>query len=315
MSCSGYQQPGSCLGRAGPLSEWGPLGMLGSIGDYFWNPSTLFKAIGDWSNWQKYMTESGGVLSGLGPLGPKGPLSEKNYNSMRELAISTNNDFVAQMFAGGVFGVLGPLGPLGPLGVLGPLGPTGAHGYASDSKGRYLHKDEEVRTIKAAGPEGVETTFDLFEKYSGSYAQGLDHDENDCSWMAIGSMWAFIGSDDYKFHSDVEQWVTIVVVPHYQADVWHLTVNVDGKNIESASNLYVNWVQVKVPAGAKIKATVFLAMSMNPMFKEYRIMVIGSQRLQKLLPTPCSGGHQIPLQEREEIYVVSDVKKQPQNSN
>lgn len=274
-----YLAPPSCLGYFGPIGPYGPLGSLGPLGTNTWNPSYWITGSGmDWSDWAKNMSGEGGVLSTKGPLGESGPLS---YHAYYEVCPCINV-FAHHLMNGGLFSVLGPLGPLGALGPLGPLGPLGAHGYPSNSNGDYYANKtgQIVRTFDAPYSKEVTRTFELFEFYTDEdYVKSLPN--NDVSWVVKGDV--TIGSNDtYKFTSAKTQYVTIVLVPMKQLDLFSLTVTTSSsrqtpRRIVAKNNLgYVNWIIVKATPGTTFSATVALELSGHFFVKDYMLYVVGS---------------------------------------
>ena len=91
-------------------------------------------------------------------------------------------------------------------------------------------------------------------------------------------------SHTYKFTSNEDQLVTIVVTPIAELDDFDLYIYDEHGNQLAYSvktNDYVDWVQIKVPAGKKLQAKVRLYSSGHIFFKSYRIFVTGSTSLLK----------------------------------
>jgi hypothetical protein len=98
--------------------------------------------------------------------------------------------------------------------------------------------------------------YDLVEEYQPDYARKLGVD-NDCSWMTHSSLLLLDDTEDYVFSSTDEQYVTILVVPQFQLDDFDLHITIDGAQVISSANpgsSFIDWVQVKVRAGAHISA-------------------------------------------------------------
>lgn len=282
-----YLDDDSCLGFYGPIGPYGPLGILGPVGDNSWNASYWISAYGDWSDWSD---EIEGPLSESGPLGPNGPLSYDAYWT----DLPAINDFSKQLQGGGVWSVLGPVGPLGALGPLGPLGPIGGHGYATDSNGRYVSGGTEMRTVSVPY-NGTTRTYELFEKYSESYAENKS--DNDTSFMAEGYIaWPYWETDSYTFTSNEDQFVTIVLVPEYQLDDFDIVVKDSNGNQIAYSNTfeYIDWIQIEgVAANTELTVEVELAGSWHYASKDYRLIVTGST--QYINSTDITGDHQVPM--------------------
>ncbi|MBZ4416724.1 hypothetical protein [Myxococcus sp. RHSTA-1-4] len=288
-NAASYLSSSSALGYDGPLGPYGPLGMLGPIGDNMWNPSYWISAIGDWSDWSDDMTDLGGPLSEAGPLGPTGPLSATAY----WVDLPAINDFGKQLQAGGVWTVLGPVGPLGALGPLGPLGPVGAHGYATDSDGRYVHNSVEMRTVSVPY-SGSTRVYGLYEKYTESYAKTKT--DNDTSFMVEGYIaYPYDEIDSYPFYSGESQFVTILLTPLYALDDFDLYVSDQTGQVlaYSSSGPFVDYVQVKVPANTLLVAHVQLYSTGHYLTKDYRLYVTGST--QHINTTDITGNHQVPV--------------------
>jgi len=274
VSNPGLLSPGGALGYLGPLGPYGPLGILGPVGDNSWNPSTWISGWLNWASWSKNITGMGGPLTAKGPLGFNGPMTDREfYQTMPCLG-----DFTRQMMPAGLFSVLGPLGALGPLGPLGVLGPIGAHGFKTDTNGQYVDKAGRVqRTIRVPFDNRTSRDYDLFEKYPKAFA--LTQRDADTSFMAHGST-AGSTPDVYTFTSKTAQIVTILVVPIAQLDSFNInvTVTINGKqrNVISKESVYVNWVQLRVPAGTRLTAGVALSFSGHWLSKSYRLIVVGS---------------------------------------
>ncbi len=285
-----YLTAGSALGYLGPIGPYGPLGTLGPLGDNAWNQEAWMHAAGDWSEWSQDLTGLGGPLSEAGPLGPSGPLSQEAY----EQTLPALNDFSKQLQAGGVWTVLGPLGPLGALGALGPLGPVGAHGLEADSGGRYAH-DGEVRRTVDVPYEGAARTWGLFEHYDEETAAELS--DNDTSFLVsghlAGSWWTGFEQDVFRFTSEEEQFVTVLLVPEYQLDDLDLDLLDGDGNLVAASNCatLIDWVQIKVPAGTTLEARIKLYYTGHVLSKRYRLYVTGST--QHFTESDITGPHQV----------------------
>jgi len=281
-----YLSPGSCLGSFGPLGAYGPLGMLGPIGSNAWNVSYWLLPVGDWSDWSRKMTS--GPLSEKGPLGPNGPLSDDAYYG----TMPRINDFANQLKAGGVWGILGPLGPLGALGPLGPLGPVGAHGFETDRAGNYLRKGQVQRTVSV--PYGGSTrTYELFEQYSEERARKME--DNDTSFMVTGELRDQAEAGRFRFASRESQWVSVLVVPEKQLDDFDLELR-DGagrKLAVSQSRALIDFVQIQLPAGARIEADVRLRGTAHWLSHTYRLYVTGSTG--HFRRTDVRGDHQVSL--------------------
>jgi hypothetical protein len=99
-------------------------------------------------------------------------------------------------------------------------------------------------------------TYDLVEEYQPDYARALT--DNDCSWMTHSAGLILISdTEQYAFTSAEEQYVTILVVPQYQLDDFDLQVTIDGAQVITSANpgsSFVDWIQVKVRAGARLVA-------------------------------------------------------------
>lgn len=316
-----YLLPDSCLGYYGPLGPFGPLAALGPLGHNPWNLSNYETEIKDWYGWAKNVVEFTGPMSELGPLSENGPVGPSYY----EGEVFRLNDFAVHTRAFGVWGALGPLGPLGALGPLGPLGPLGFHtDYSRDrATGQFKndHTGKIVRSKKVPyfdGHHRVMRDYDLYEFYEQDFA--LKAKDLDTSWMvearlpqaAVGAIfpdqysqeigvWKDLfrnASQDYvhsyTFTSKYDQIVTLVVTPVGLGSNFDLAVTeVDNTPVASSTtNFYVDWIQIKVPAGKTLKAQVWRKAPFNPLqpfVNDYRLYVTGST--QYLNKTNIKGPH------------------------
>jgi hypothetical protein len=279
IGSGGASSPLSALGSYGPLGAYGPLGELGPVGDNVWNPSTwIDAAYNSWgSGWDG--RQDGGPLTEAGPLGSHGPLGDAYIDG----ALFQNNEAAQQLLGLGQAAVLGPLGPLGPLGALGPLGPVGAHGFGTDENGSYIDGDGQVqRTIDVFyNDDKTEVrSYELFEKYSEEAAKAMT--DNDTSFMVEGRI-AYEGrgqyeTDEFDFTSNSDQLVTVCVVPEKSLDDFDLEITDDKGNVlaKSDSDELIDWAQIQVKKGTKLKARVKLKDSGHWLSKTYRLYVVGS---------------------------------------
>jgi hypothetical protein len=279
IGSGGTSSPLSALGSYGPLGAYGPLGELGPVGDNVWNPSTWIDAANNsWgSSWDG--RADGGPLTEAGPLGSHGPLGDAYIDG----ALFENNEAAQQLRGLGQAAVLGPLGPLGPLGALGPLGPVGAHGFGTDENGSYIDRDGKVqRTIDVFyNDDKTEVrSYELFEKYSEEAAKAMT--DNDTSFMVEGGI-AYEGrgkyeTDEFEFTSNSDQLVTVCVVPEKSLDDFDLEIVDDKGNVlaKSDSDDLMDWTQLQVKKGTKLKARVKLKDSGHWFSKTYRLYVVGS---------------------------------------
>ncbi len=288
-TASDYLTDASCLGYFGPLGPYGPLGLLGPIGDNSWNASYWITGNGDWSDWSD--AQYGG-MSSEGPLGHNGPVAGDQYYGITDpgLTLFQTNDFAVHSRAMGVWTPLGPIGPLGALGPLGPLGPIGAHGYTANSNGEYTDNSQVKRTYDVDfDGNGNMRTYELYEKYPESFAEAKT--DNDTSFMVEGTSSSFEDVDVYSFTSSVDQFVTIVVVPEAQLDDFDFSI-VDANDnyiATSSAGTYIDWIQVKVPAGTTLKARVKCFYSGHTLASTYRLYVTGST--QYLNESEIAGDH------------------------
>ena len=271
-----YLASSSCLGYYGPLGPYGPLGTLGPIGSNTWNASYWISFM-SWSSW---WSDISGSLGSSGPLGEDGPVAPDQYYGVEDpgQTLFSTNDFARHSRALGVWAPLGPIGPLGALGPLGPLGPVGAHGYSTNSNGEYVDNGQVIRSITMwfDSAQTIQRTYELYEKYSESFAENKT--DNDTSFMVEGTSSSYSDVDTYSFTSASNQVVTIVLVPEYQLDDFDLTITDSSNNTISVSNesVFIDWVQLKVPANTTIKAKVECYWSGHYLSSDYRLYVTGS---------------------------------------
>jgi hypothetical protein len=255
------------LGYMGPIGPYGPLGTLGPVGRNSWNPSGVISGSFDWSGQAGEMSRSGGPLSEHGPLGPNGPVGDTGQRGA---------GVMKDLQPGGDAAVLGPLGPLGALGPLGPLGPVGAHGYKADEDGNYRDPSGKiVRSVDVPYHDG-KRTYPLVENYTEDAAKKKRN--NDTSFMVSGSIGGAQEVDSYSFTAAESEYVTVTLVPEKQLDAFDLTiVDGDGKVLfQSQSSQSVDWAQLRVKAGTKLKAQVRLKQHSHFLSPTYRLIVTGS---------------------------------------
>ncbi|MFN3201413.1 MAG: hypothetical protein ACE366_23630 [Bradymonadia bacterium] len=297
----------------GPLSADGPLGSKGPLNTELWpaqaedfkaeNPNADDVPEGDFIA----HLAPGGVWGVLGPVGP--------------------------------LGALGPLGPLGPIGGHGYKADDHGQ-YLAEDGGECWGSDEAgvCRTVDVEWAEGGEVrTYELFEAYTEEFAAQMS--DNDTSFMVKGTSETG-NPDTFEFTSGDTQFVTVLVVSKYArytyveamqilgaaaltgygaptvwtAAGWYhhynsfndfdltLRVEVDGKSHElnSVSGDSVDWIQARVPAGAKLSATVSLYKEWpsnfyryNVVDEDYYLYVVGSTG--NISDTAVSGPHQSAL--------------------
>ncbi len=289
----------SCLGYVGPLGPYGPLGTLGPIGDNSWDPSEWISGSVNWDDWVDWMY---GPLGPSGPLGENGPMSDQYYNGNTYVV----NDYNAHMRGIGYWNSVGPIGPLGAVGALGVLGPVGGHGYTADSNGNYIDSDSNiVRTINMQFSSSPVTyrDYDLYENYDEDFAKSMS--DNDTSFMVAGRI-NDKEIDSFTFTSDLDQVVSIVLMPEKQLDDFDFTLTDDSGTViaESDSYYYIDSIQLKVKAGTTLTANVRHSWTGHVLAKTYRIFVTGSTEYAK--GTNIEGHH---------MGIVGQTTTQNQNQN
>ncbi|WP_158812395.1 hypothetical protein [Streptomyces fulvoviolaceus] len=301
--CASLHNADGPVGYFGPIGAWGPLSDLGPLG-------RDLPAAFNWSDYASWLTAWGGPMRDSGPLGSGGPLAA--YNRPIQWfppQPGGPHNFApcgVQLKTGGTSAALGPLGPLGPVGPLGPLGPRGGHLCPAGADGSYLCGAEEVptRTYVAGGREGQDRPYSLFEKYTKAFAQSLNDkvgdEANDTSFMVTTTPQddeTAGGTDTYTFTSpetvrgvaQASQWLTVVVTPTgMRPDQWatrtepadyRLTLRDENTGrvvATSDADDRVNWIQVRVPAGARLTAAVTLRDSRGLAHPGYNLTVTGS---------------------------------------
>ncbi|MER6529930.1 hypothetical protein [Streptomyces sp. NPDC001508] len=268
------------LGYFGPIGSWGPLSELGPLGH---NLDPVFP-------WPQLPSLSD-PLGPNGALGPLGPLAAYNRSVHNPPAlVGGPHDYYpcgVQLKAGGVFAPNEPLGPLGAVGPLGPLGPLGAVNFncPPDNDGNYLCDGKVTRVKEGAARKGGTRPYGLFEKYTKRQAQLLNGETgekaNDTSFMVVDTPQD--GSragvpDDYTFTSPTKlegiqqdsQWLTAVVTPtSMKPDQWDKKIQPNdytltlrdvnsGREWTSDSSDRINWIHLRVPANARLTASVTL---------------------------------------------------------
>lgn len=268
------------LGYFGPIGSWGPLSDLGPLG--------LDRApVFPWP-------ELPSLVDPLGPngaLGSSGPLAAYNGSAYNPATLAGGpHDYYpcgVQLKAGGVFAPNGPLGPLGAVGPLGPLGPLGAVKFdcPPDSEGNYRCDGQVTRVKVGAARDDGTRPYGLFEKYTKRQAQLLNDETgdkaNDTSFMVVDTPedGGRVGvPDDYTFTSPAtldgiqqhSQWLTVVVTPTgMEPEQWEEKVEPNdytltlrdvnsGREWTSDSSDRINWIHIRVPANARLTASVTL---------------------------------------------------------
>ena len=307
------------LGVNGPIGPYGVLSIhhggyqTFNLPDLTWNAYYWRDAAYTWPEWYNQVH---GTLDENGPLGPNGLLSETGYNT----TMPGINDFAKQLQAGGVWTILGPVGPIGPLGALGPLGPEGDHGYKTDVNGSYRKWNDGVsaKTKKYKTPDDSNSTevrfvsteidgmpryYELYEIYNDDeYVKNKE--DNDTSFIVDGNISDYSETDTYRFISNSEQFVTIMVNGHDLGYNFDLTITDLNDNVIAVSNSLdkTDWVQLQVKAGTPLKAKVNITeceqvpgeRSCEPPYwitKGYRLSVTGSTKY--INTTDITGDHKI----------------------
>jgi hypothetical protein len=267
----------SVLSLNGPLGNKGPLSP--EIGVFGADPSHPSYWVNEFMNhpwtqdWLKLMRAWSPVANPFGPLNQYGPL------------------FVN--FHEGVYNVLGTAGFLGPL-VLGPDGPLGGLQTVGlkgpDENGNYHDSSGRVVDVVSVDVDfsGNKRNYRIFKYLNKDYASRIS-----ASGKGLDTSFAFddqlrIGENSKSFDivSPDEQLVSFLVVPFNQmtgrgrANNFNLTVS-DASGVvllESKEMDLVNFVQLKVSKGARLKVTVSrpdLSGDSTPAVANFRLMVIG----------------------------------------
>lgn len=281
---SAFLQPSGCMGYRGPIGPYGPLGSLGPIGDRPWNASAYTGHV----DRSEHRDDLSGPLGPFGPLGKDGPVGD----IYADAAVFDLNAFTAQLRGGGLVSVLGPTGPLGAFGPLGPLGPVGAHLHERDRMGRYLDSSGAVQRsvdVLYDKDSGETRRYDLVEDYREDFAKKMQ--DNDTSFMVRGYI-SGREEDAFSFTSREEQLVSVVVVPEKELDDFDFEIlDRDDKVIcASSQGSSVDWAELRVPAGQKLKVKVKLHGSAHWLSKDYRLIVTGST--ESLKEPGVTGAHQ-----------------------
>jgi hypothetical protein len=327
LAPSDYLKPMGPLGHYGLLGAWGPLGIAGPVGTGVWNPSAWISGVAGWSGLAEVLGWWNGPMSDYGPLGERGPLSEVAYcDTLPALGDPSGQTFSKQLQSGGLWGVLGPAGPFGALGPLGPLGVMGAHGLRWDRAVTGGFVDDQGAVVRAVSvPYGNGTrTYPLHEFYLDEQARAMT--DNDTSFLVETTGMTEGSVVDYPFTSTASQWVTVLVAPGYVGVTFAgmtgcvltaVAMNLDrpaacpgGAEVaddfdveildeagvpvaRSDSGDAVDWIQLAVPAGAKLVARVHYRgrASYPGLHDVFRLSVTGSTGY---LPagTDISGAHQ-----------------------
>lgn len=286
-----------------PLGADGPLGSAGPLNPALWSEMAK-KGEREATNGFVAQLAPGGVWGVLGPVGP--------------------------------LGALGPLGPLGPVGAHGYKADEDGQYVAEDGGDCWASDESGVcRTVEVEWTEGGELrTYDLFESYTEDFAAQMS--DNDTSFMVRGRAEAgeadsfeFTASSDqfvtvlvvskYARYTYAEAmqilgaaalagysvpsglWTAAGSYHHYNSfsdfDL-SLEIEADGESttVESVSGDSVEWIQARVPAGAKMKVSVPLYQAWkdnwyryNLVPEDYYLYVVGSAYISE---SPVTGPHQ-----------------------
>ncbi|MFO0728941.1 MAG: hypothetical protein U1E65_34495 [Myxococcota bacterium] len=171
-----YQALSAALTAHGPNGTYGNGMGLGPVGDEPWNPSELFRGVGQHKT---SADKPGAPGSEVGVFGGDGPAA--NLEKLDQLAPGLSE----QLLPGGLFDGVGPLSRLGAYGDTGPVGPVGVHGLAQDEHGRFMRGNGVVRDVELMTAQGKKA-FALVEKYDAETAAQMK--DNDASWMIRGGL-------------------------------------------------------------------------------------------------------------------------------
>ena len=100
-------------------------------------------------------------------------------------------------------------------------------------------------------------------------------------------------TDDYSLRSNADQYVTVVLIAEKSLDTFALEIkDENGFTLaRSKSSVYLNWIQMPVLKGQKLKASVSLVQSLHFLSNSYRLIVVGSTN--QFRTTDITGPHQI----------------------
>ena len=294
--------------RLGPLSSLGPLGGSGALPDRYIgsvNSSKTASYSNNWCNVQSTDDDSLCVYGSYGPIGTSGPLnSNAYYYTMYHLeqGVFWHQEYNMNLDICGVWGIQGPVGPTGALGVLGALGPLGISlqaGVTTTANGVYMVDNKVIRQtqpVRYTHNASEYRVYELVEMYSRSYALQLGskgQDTNDCSFAVDSSgVNPTVGSSDtYKFTSYANQFVSILIVPVDNGNVYSLelqcassgsayhSIATAASNPHSSSLGLVNFIVSRVNAGENCQVMVKQMVSGTDSDAGYYLYVTGTNVL------------------------------------
>lgn len=243
-----YLNKNSTLGSNGPISAFGPLGLLGSVGtkkpispSYWIEMLNIF-----FSPFSDYFSSFYGPNSVDGPLGHNGPYTEENYY-YGDLFLK--NNFTVHLRALGLWNILGTTGPLGPVGALGVLGPVGSHGYKTNDNGQYVDSLQNIVSHINIPFDYTGNTrkFPLYEYYDNDYA--LNTINLDTSFVTKGKLESKTSIDKYSIKNTEDQILSILVVPVNVLDHFNIELDDANGNVIANSNSkdYINFIILTAP--------------------------------------------------------------------
>lgn len=272
------------MGATGVLSQFGP------FGNRYWQPTAAFRSLGNWQDFQEYLTSIGGPLSENGPYSLTTE-AHGNYLSFLEQFAPRVPGYNSQnlwrsLRAGGALHVLGDSGNMSPLSIAGPGGPNGATGLEQDGEGNFIDRDGQVVSDIEVDLEEGKWKAPLSEIYTNNSDNHLI--SKDSFFARLGEVTRADPTDQITFTSNRSQWLSILLIADYTLDNFELTLRPKGKDtvIATTSNRSLsNFIVIKVPAGTEFDIDVKLKSSGHILPKKsYRLFVNGSTERAKSVP-------------------------------
>ncbi len=233
----------------GVSGEGGPLGEKGLFGETAFHPLSLFQYLGEWQSFSDSIN-----AFGFGPRGTLGPLSV----IMNPLTLSYLSFWKAFNTVDGPMAELGVYFHSGPTGPTGPNGPMGIWGQRVSPEGDFYLNGE--KSFKAQEDIYLyqlgAVRFPLYEFYSRDrISEMIANDEPlDTSYAAFGRLENDKKRDVYRFTTDAQRWVSLMVVPDDSREQFILEVlDKKGEPVACLSSGYkrrsVPIIRMRVPQG------------------------------------------------------------------
>ena len=151
----------------------------------------------------------------------------------------------------------------------------------ADGDGRYRDAAGQVVRSVEVPYQGGARSYPLVESYREEAGRAMR--DNDTSFMVTGDVASADEVDRFRFTSADRQLVTVTLVPEKELDAFELTIRDEQGRVlhQSSSDRSVDWVQLEVPAGARLSAEVRRTAHGHILSASYRLIVTGSTRYVK----------------------------------